>query len=236
MENKDHLDLFRRTTKGPHRMPTKNVFTDTGEPLGTIEDTDPLDYDTYRPFVEGVYVVDKDTDLNFIYPGNDTDHKTTIFWDRNKKLYKYEFNEYGWVQTIEVDATSNPDLPPIKMADDLVNPKTLAGAKKVPLHLVPPSFIIQTSRAMELGAKKYGPYNWRDKAVPVLTYLAAAQRHILSYQDGEELDPESGAPHLAHAAACMAIVLDAQQVGMLIDDRPKAGRTGQLIQELTKNV
>ena len=123
-----------------------------------------------------------------------------------------------------------------RVEDDKVNPKTLAGSKKPPLHLIPPTALIQLSRAMELGANKYGPFNWRDKAVPVLTYLAAAQRHILSYLDGEETDPESGAPHLAHAMACMAIVLDAKEVEMLIDDRPRLGRTGQLIQELTKNV
>jgi hypothetical protein len=59
-------------------------------------------------------------------------------------------------------------------------------------------------------------------------------RHILSDLDGEEIDPESGQPHAAHAASCMLILMDAKATGNLVDDRPKPGATARLIAELTE--
>jgi hypothetical protein len=116
-----------------------------------------------------------------------------------------------------------------------INPKDILGLEKAPLRLIPGPSLVRLSKAMELGAKKYGPYNWRAKAVRYSVYLEAAMRHILSALDGEDLDRESGQPHAAHAMACMAIVLDAQATGNLIDDRPTPGVTAQLIAETTKH-
>lgn len=89
------------------------------------------------------------------------------------------------------------------------------------------------SRVMALGAAKYGPYNWRDNSVAGSVYVSAAERHLASWFDGESIDPESGVSHLGHAMACMAIILDAEATGNLIDDRPKPGATSRLIKELT---
>jgi hypothetical protein len=110
-----------------------------------------------------------------------------------------------------------------------INPKDLIGATKAPLTLVPAALLIITSAVMRLGAKKYGPYNWRLNKVRRTVYLEAAMRHILSALDGEDVDPESGVPHEAHAAACMGIILDALVTGNLVDDRPTPGVAGKLI-------
>lgn len=109
------------------------------------------------------------------------------------------------------------------------NPKTTHGALKIDLSLVPPSAIIAEARVMALGAKKYGPYNWREKTVSSRVYTAAAMRHILTWQDGEDTDPESGESHLAHARACLGILLDAKSIGKLNDNRPAAGAAGRLL-------
>lgn len=116
----------------------------------------------------------------------------------------------------------------------LANPKDALGAKKPPLTLVPPALAIYTSRVMELGAKKYGPYNWREFPVKYTVYIEAAMRHLYAAFDGEDIDPESNMPHIAHAAACMAILLDALALGNLIDDRPIKGPAAKSIQQLTK--
>lgn len=87
--------------------------------------------------------------------------------------------------------------------------------------------------AMGDGARKYGPYNWREKDVKARVYVAAAQRHLMQWLDGEEVASDSGVHHLAHAAACMFILLDALETGCLDDDRPKAGAAADLIKRLT---
>jgi len=118
---------------------------------------------------------------------------------------------------------------------DTTNPKDSLGLKKPPLRLVPAALHIFVAKVMGLGALKYGPYNWRTKKVRLTVYLEAAQRHILAKLDGQDVDPESGQPHEAHAAACMGIVLDAMATGNLIDDRPPAGAAERLLRELTES-
>lgn len=114
------------------------------------------------------------------------------------------------------------------------NPKDLIGAKKPRLSLVPPAGFVYAALAMANGADKYGPYNWREKKVQSMIYLEAAQRHILSYQDGEECAKDSGVPHLGHALACLLILIDALETNNVIDNRPKAGVMADLIERYTK--
>lgn len=126
-----------------------------------------------------------------------------------------------------------PDTP--TPSSDTTNPKDLLGSKKPSMWLIPQSALVLMAKVMELGAKKYGPYNWRDKQVRGTVYVSAAQRHLASWLDGDSTDEESGVSHLAHVMACCSIILDAQATGNLIDDRPKPGAASQLIKEHTLN-
>jgi len=119
------------------------------------------------------------------------------------------------------------------MADD-TNPKDRIGETKPPVWLVPASATIIEAEVFRLGAAKYGPYNWREKKVRATIYIAAALRHLYSALDGEDVDPESGQSHIAHARACCGILLDAQATGNLIDDRPAKGAAAKLIAKLTQ--
>lgn len=114
------------------------------------------------------------------------------------------------------------------------NPKAIHGRAKPSIGLVPAGALIQMAGVMQLGADKYGPFNWRKDPVEAMTYVHASIRHILSWVDGEHTDPESGESHLAHAASCMAILLDAMACGALIDDRPNPGTAADLIRTKTK--
>lgn len=100
------------------------------------------------------------------------------------------------------------------------DPKGAAGAAKPQLQLIPPVLNTETAKALVLGAAKYGPWNWRENRVELMTYLGAMKRHIDAVIDGQDIDPESGASHLGHVAAGCGIVLDAQKNGTLIDNRP----------------
>jgi hypothetical protein len=102
------------------------------------------------------------------------------------------------------------------------NPKDIHGYKKVDVSLLPSIAMLHGGHAMMDGARKYGPYNWRDNAVLARVYIAAAVRHINYWASGEELADDSSVPHLGHAIACLAILLDAQATGNLIDDRVKS--------------
>jgi hypothetical protein len=114
------------------------------------------------------------------------------------------------------------------------NPKTRFGVQKPDPSLVPPVSILAEAMAFSDGAKKYGPYNWREKTVSSRVYIAAAMRHILQYLDGEDTDPKSGCHHLGHAKACLGIVLDAGAVGKLNDNRPTPGAASALIDSWTQ--
>lgn len=115
------------------------------------------------------------------------------------------------------------------LSDD--NPKTAYGDRKPPLHLVPPALTIAAAGVFKLGARKYGAYNWREKTVSSSVYVGAALRHLHAYWDGEDIDPESGESHLAHAAACLGILLDAGAIDRLNDNRPVAGAAARIIRE-----
>lgn len=116
------------------------------------------------------------------------------------------------------------------------NPKTKYGKSKPAIGLIPGPALLYIADAFGDGAKKYGPANWRVDPVSASTYINAALRHIHSWFDGEERAEDSGVHHLGHAAACLAIVLDSQTQGTLVDDRPPAGRTAELIKALTKSI
>lgn len=118
-----------------------------------------------------------------------------------------------------------------------MNPKGIAGAKKAPLHLVPPALEIGAANALGEGAPKYGPYNWRDIPVDAMTYVGGFKRHLAAYIDGEDVDPESsnGKLHLEGMAACIAILLDATYSGTLIDNRPPKGAAARILRRHSKS-
>ena len=120
------------------------------------------------------------------------------------------------------------------MSEKGTNPKDLVGAKKVSITKLPAVGILHGSHAMMDGAAKYGPFNWRDNKVKASIYVDAAMRHLNAWFDGEENATDSGAHHLGHALACCAILLDAQETGNMVDDRPKDGKFNEVLARLNK--
>jgi hypothetical protein len=125
--------------------------------------------------------------------------------------------------------TQNPENAPQSLQDKpqgaIVNPKELAGSLKAPIWQVLPRWVILlVGRVMQVGAAKYGAFNYRSSNVWAMTYVDAIERHMQLWQDGEDDDPETGVSHLAHVMAGCAILLDAQANKRLGDDRPVTGR------------
>lgn len=77
--------------------------------------------------------------------------------------------------------------------------KTVMAEPKDPLDLIPPQFLEDLSKVLLYGLKKYAKNNWvRGMSWECTT--AAALRHIMAFRRGEEMDPDSGLPHVLHAA------------------------------------
>lgn len=109
------------------------------------------------------------------------------------------------------------------------NPKDLFGARKVSLSKLPAVAVAHAAHAMMDGAGKYGAYNWRDKAVIASVYVDAAKRHVDNWFEGQRVAGDSEVHHLGHAIACMAILLDAEATGNLIDDRPEGNEVADRV-------
>lgn len=71
--------------------------------------------------------------------------------------------------------------------------------------LVPAKALTEVTKVLTYGARKYSAENWRH--VDMARYFDASQRHLWAYKGGQELDPESGMNHLAHAICSLMFML-----------------------------
>jgi hypothetical protein len=98
----------------------------------------------------------------------------------------------------------------------------LAGTKldhdKPRMDLLPTIPLVEISKVLGFGAKKYSAHDWRG-GIEYSRLIASAYRHLSSFNDGEDLDPESGLPHLAHLGCCVLFLLEQYTKGTGLDDR-----------------
>lgn len=76
---------------------------------------------------------------------------------------------------------------------------------KPDLSLIPTDALWGTAAALTYGAKKYDRHNFRN-GIAYSRLVAATMRHLSAWNEGEELDPESGLSHLDHAMASLAML------------------------------
>jgi hypothetical protein len=86
------------------------------------------------------------------------------------------------------------------------------------IELVPPDAVEALGRVMTYGASKYPAYNWARGMAWSRVY-GALMRHMLAFWNGEELDPESGLPHVEHALCCAAFLVVYTKRNVGTDDR-----------------
>lgn len=139
----------------------------------------------------------------------------------------YTVSEVGRVSTVGL--VKRQDMPTSGMLYDdhrfahftrsSGNPKDLIGSKKPAFWAVPMLSIYKMAGAFIDGARKYGAFNWREQPVNADVYVNAARRHIDQWFAGETSAEDSGVHHLAHAMACLAILIDAEGNETLNDNR-----------------
>ncbi len=65
-----------------------------------------------------------------------------------------------------------------------------------------------------------GEHNWR-KGFKWTRLIAASFRHLVAIAKGEDIDPESGLPHVDHLACCVAFLSEHHSDKLGQDDRYK---------------
>lgn len=69
-----------------------------------------------------------------------------------------------------------------------------------------PRALLAVIQVLDFGARKYKAHSWQG--VEAERFNAAARRHRLARDLGEDMDPESGLLHLAHETANLLFQLE----------------------------
>lgn len=93
-------------------------------------------------------------------------------------------------------------------------------AEKPRMDLISSKAMIELSKVLTFGAKKYASHNWRA-GISYSRIIAAIMRHVTAYNDGETLDPETGLSHMAHAFCEVMFLIEFEQTHPEMDDRYK---------------
>jgi len=104
--------------------------------------------------------------------------------------------------------------------------KPLGGTKhnkdKVDVTMIPSIAILEESKALMVGEKKYGRWNF-EKGFKTSDLIGAALRHIYAYLDGESHCPVDKQHHLGAARASLGMLLRLEQLNKVTDDRSPNG-------------
>lgn len=95
-------------------------------------------------------------------------------------------------------------------------------AGKPRMDLLDPDFLVGIAKVFTFGAEKYGDRNWCG-GIAVSKLFGSLQRHLWAYWGGQDLDPESGLPHLFHAGCNLMMIAWMHEHKPEADDRWKPG-------------
>ena len=74
-----------------------------------------------------------------------------------------------------------------------------SGKSELSYILQFPNALRGVSNVASFGAEKYSRYNWK-KGMEHMGLVDSMLRHLTSYADGEDVDPESGQRHVDHVS------------------------------------
>lgn len=90
--------------------------------------------------------------------------------------------------------------------------------EKPRMDLLDPLALEGLATVLTFGAQKYAAHNWR-KGIANTRLIAAMLRHLFAIMRGEDLDPESGLPHIDHVGCCWMFLSNNMKVRPEMDDR-----------------
>ena len=93
---------------------------------------------------------------------------------------------------------------------------------KLRYDLLPTHALASLAEVYTFGAVKYSDNNWR-KGMAWGRCFASCLRHLFAWWRGEDIDKESGLPHLSHAAWNIITLMEYQRLSIGLDNREKEG-------------
>lgn len=107
-----------------------------------------------------------------------------------------------------------------KIYHSITDPFTKHDQEKIRYELIPPSFLKSTGVVLTYGSIKYDDDNWK-KCPKWSRYYGALLRHLIAILAGEEIDPDSGFPHIWHLNCNAAFLTEFLEAEIGEDDLPK---------------
>ncbi|KKN71189.1 hypothetical protein LCGC14_0423520 [marine sediment metagenome] len=106
---------------------------------------------------------------------------------------------------------------------------------KLRYDLIPTEAMKALATILTSGAEKYSDRNWEGGMSWQRVY-ASLMRHLVAFESGEDLDPESGELHMAHALCNVVFLVTYQMRPHLaeFDDRPKSNNGGSEVGQKQK--
>lgn len=111
------------------------------------------------------------------------------------------------------------------MLDQTGQLATKDDAGKSRVDLIPTDVLLGVGKVFAFGAEKYSEREW-EAGMRHGSIFAAALRHAYAHQTGEDLDRESGLPHVDHAIASLMMLSALIKRDMGTDDRNPWGMCG----------
>lgn len=95
---------------------------------------------------------------------------------------------------------------------------TKLDSAKPRMDLLDPLWLEEVAKVMTFGATKYAAHNWR-KGISFSRVIAALLRHTFAILRGEDVDPETGLLHSAHASCNLMFLTNYYTHRKEFDDR-----------------
>ena len=128
-------------------------------------------------------------------------------------------DQWGQSYVCALHRTTNTPLSPSNQEVRMVDPVTggQKGQKLQRYDLIPPEFEQALAEVYGRGALKYADRNW-EKGYSWGLSVGALRRHLAAWLQGESLDPDTGAHHLAQVAWHAATLYTYEHRGLGTDD------------------
>lgn len=143
-----------------------------------------------------------------------TKHMTNIREAAMKRLMQ---------QGDQLDLYKDLDFLTIGATDSIETDPVTGGRKQRKLaqfSLIPSRPLWKIAEVFGFGANKYDSDNWR-KSYSWKWSIDSLHRHINLFEQGQDIDDESGLPHLAHAAVHCMFMLEWMETHPETDNRNK---------------